>query len=157
MQEHRNAGRTAHPACSGAGYGAQPRAGFPLPVSFMARQDKRPPGRTESSGRLSTRKRSHIQACLDEDVDRHADSLARHKLRYCALPEISLEEVSTRTTFAGQPIAAPLIISCMTGGPGREMQRITEPGEFHAWIGGSSAAELRTEFTLVAGPAAGSD
>ena len=40
---------------------------------------------------------------------------------------------------------------------GREMQRITEPGEFHAWIGGSSAAELRTEFTLVAGPAAGSD
>jgi beta-glucosidase len=40
---------------------------------------------------------------------------------------------------------------------GREMKRITEPGEFHAWIGGSSAAELRTEFTLVAGPAAGSD
>jgi beta-glucosidase len=40
---------------------------------------------------------------------------------------------------------------------GRDMQRITEPGEFHAWIGGSSAAELRTEFTLVVGPAAGSD
>ncbi|HET6592252.1 MAG TPA: beta-glucosidase BglX [Xanthomonadales bacterium] len=39
----------------------------------------------------------------------------------------------------------------------REMKRITEPGEFHAWIGGSSAAQLRTEFTLVAAPAAGND
>jgi beta-glucosidase len=34
---------------------------------------------------------------------------------------------------------------------GREMKRNTEAGEFHAWIGGSSAAEMRTEFTLVAG------
>jgi beta-glucosidase len=34
---------------------------------------------------------------------------------------------------------------------GREMQLITEAGEFHAWIGGSSAAELQTEFTLVSG------
>jgi beta-glucosidase len=40
---------------------------------------------------------------------------------------------------------------------GRQMKRITEAGEFHAWIGGSSAADLRTEFTLVAGPAAGND
>ena len=28
----------------------------------------------------------------------------------------------------------------------------TEPGRFHAWIGGSSAAELQTEFSLVSGP-----
>jgi beta-glucosidase len=33
---------------------------------------------------------------------------------------------------------------------GRRMQRVTEPGRFHAWIGGSSAADLRTEFTIVA-------
>jgi beta-glucosidase len=38
---------------------------------------------------------------------------------------------------------------------GREMERITEAGEFHAWIGGSSAAELRTEFRLVSEPAGG--
>jgi len=40
---------------------------------------------------------------------------------------------------------------------GREMRRITEAGEFHAWIGGSSAAELRTEFELVVRPEAGSE
>jgi beta-glucosidase len=33
---------------------------------------------------------------------------------------------------------------------GRRMRRVTEPGEFHAWIGGSSVADLRTEFTIVA-------
>ena len=32
---------------------------------------------------------------------------------------------------------------------GRNMQLITEPGEFHAWIGGSSETELRTEFRII--------
>ena len=40
---------------------------------------------------------------------------------------------------------------------GREMKRITEAGQFHAWIGGSSAAELRTEFELVERPAEGGE
>ena len=31
---------------------------------------------------------------------------------------------------------------------GRDMRRITEPGHFHAWIGGSSTTELRTDFVL---------
>jgi beta-glucosidase len=30
----------------------------------------------------------------------------------------------------------------------RKMQLITEPGEFHAWIGGSSTTELRTDFRI---------
>lgn len=34
---------------------------------------------------------------------------------------------------------------------GRRMQWLAEPGEFHAWIGGSSDATLRTEFRIVAG------
>ncbi len=34
---------------------------------------------------------------------------------------------------------------------GRDMQRVTEPGDFHAWIGGSSETELRTEFRILAG------
>lgn len=32
---------------------------------------------------------------------------------------------------------------------GRNMQLITEPGDFHAWIGGSSETELRTTFRIV--------
>ncbi len=33
---------------------------------------------------------------------------------------------------------------------GRDMTLMTEPGEFHVWIGGSSAAELGAKFTLTA-------
>lgn len=32
---------------------------------------------------------------------------------------------------------------------GRDMRLVTEPGEFHAWIGGSSIADLQTEFSIV--------
>jgi beta-glucosidase len=32
---------------------------------------------------------------------------------------------------------------------GRDMQLITEPGEFHAWIGGSSETQLRTQFRII--------
>ena len=34
---------------------------------------------------------------------------------------------------------------------GRDMQLTVEPGEFHAWIGGSSDTQLRTEFRVLAG------
>ena len=34
----------------------------------------------------------------------------------------------------------------------RNMEFITEPGEFHVWIGGSSETELRAEFRVVAAP-----
>ena len=32
---------------------------------------------------------------------------------------------------------------------GRDMRPITEPGAFHAWIGGSSDADLQAEFSIV--------
>lgn len=34
---------------------------------------------------------------------------------------------------------------------GRNSQRMTEPGDFHVWIGGSSATQLRTGFRIVDG------
>jgi beta-glucosidase len=34
---------------------------------------------------------------------------------------------------------------------GRDNTLMVEPGEFHAWIGGSSGAELKTGFRIVAG------
>ena len=33
---------------------------------------------------------------------------------------------------------------------GRDMRLVTEPGDFHAWIGGSSEADLRADFSVVA-------
>ena len=31
----------------------------------------------------------------------------------------------------------------------RDMQRVTEPGQFHVWIGGSSDAQLWSEFEVL--------
>jgi beta-glucosidase len=33
---------------------------------------------------------------------------------------------------------------------GRDMRLVTEPGDFRAWIGGSSEADLRADFSIVA-------
>jgi isopentenyl-diphosphate delta-isomerase len=74
--------------------------------------------------RLNDRKSAHIEACLDDSVDLQRDGFARYKLLYNALPEISLAEVSTRTEFAGKAIAAPIVISSMTGGAGERFRRI---------------------------------
>ncbi|MBZ5706966.1 MAG: type 2 isopentenyl-diphosphate Delta-isomerase [Acidobacteriia bacterium] len=76
------------------------------------------------AARLNDRKAAHIDACLDDSVDMQRDSFASYKLRYNALPEISLADVSTRTEFAGKAIAAPIIISSMTGGAGERFRRI---------------------------------
>ena len=73
---------------------------------------------------LNQRKVRHVDACLDDGVDRQQDSFGAWKLRYRALPELALADVSTETEFAGRSIAAPLIISCMTGGVGKRFRRI---------------------------------
>ena len=70
------------------------------------------------------RKQGHIEACLDDGVDQHRDSFAAWKLRYCALPEMALADVSLATEFAGRPVAAPLILSAMTGGVGEPFRTI---------------------------------
>jgi len=82
---------------------------------------KRP---TVVQSRLNLRKARHLDACLDDAVDLRQDSFAGYKLRYNALPELALEEISLTTEFAGRPIAAPIVISCMTGGAGERFERI---------------------------------
>lgn len=83
--------------------------------------------------RTGQRKRDHLRAVEDASVDLARDSFAHWRLLYNALPELALDAVSTRTEFAGKAIAAPLIISCMTGGPGEPFvtlnRRLAEAAE----------------------------
>jgi isopentenyl-diphosphate Delta-isomerase len=66
------------------------------------------------------RKVDHVRIVLHEDVAAKGIStgFAAVRLPHRALPEIDLDEVSLATTFLGKPIAAPLMISSMTGGAG---------------------------------------
>ncbi len=64
------------------------------------------------------RKSDHIRISLQEDVNfKHVSTgFERYRFAHCALPGFSLEDVDTSTTLLGRRLAAPLLISSMTGG-----------------------------------------
>jgi len=66
---------------------------------------------------IEKRKLRHIRVSLEEEVETDiATGFKDIRLIHRALPEINLDEVSTETTFYGKKLAAPLIISAITGG-----------------------------------------
>lgn len=64
------------------------------------------------------RKADHIRINLEEDVQspRRTTGLERYAFIHQALPELDLSAVDLSTTFLGKRLAAPLLISSMTGG-----------------------------------------
>ena len=71
-----------------------------------------PPSQTQ------TRKADHIRICLEEDVQfrETTSGLERYRFAHCCLPELDRTEVDLTSTFLGKKLAAPLLISSMTGG-----------------------------------------
>ncbi|MEW6582786.1 MAG: type 2 isopentenyl-diphosphate Delta-isomerase [Actinomycetota bacterium] len=74
------------------------------------------------------RKADHLRIVLEEDVAGAGITTGLERVRFVhqALPEIDLADVDTSTTLLGRPLAAPLVISCMTGGVARggEINRV---------------------------------
>src|SRR5579862_2845375 len=76
--------------------------------------------RSPAPSATEARKSRHLDICLSEDVASSLDAgFSRVRLRHEALPECALDDVSTATTFLGQALAAPIVISSMTGGTDR--------------------------------------
>jgi len=71
------------------------------------------------------RKRDHLRICREEEVRARGvtTGLERYRLRHCALPELSLDEIDLGTQFLGKALRAPLLISAITGGtaPARQI------------------------------------
>ncbi len=66
---------------------------------------------------ISSRKSSHIRINLEEDVRSGLTTgLERLFFSHQALPELNLEEVDLSVELFGKRLAAPLLISSMTGG-----------------------------------------
>lgn len=68
---------------------------------------------------LQNRKDAHIDICLNKEIETSTTGLENYYFKHNALPEISLEEIDTTTTFLKKTISAPLMISSMTGGTKR--------------------------------------
>lgn len=65
-----------------------------------------------------SRKADHLRICLEEPVEcaHITTGLERYRFTHCCLPELDYRDLDLGTTFLGHRLAAPLLISSMTGG-----------------------------------------
>ena len=70
---------------------------------------------------IERRKEEHIEIVQTSDEARGGTSTGLDAIRFehNALPEIDLSRVDVSATFLGRRVAAPLLVSSMTGGPSR--------------------------------------
>jgi isopentenyl-diphosphate delta-isomerase len=69
---------------------------------------------------IAQRKADHIKINLEKDVRSGlTNGLEKYHFTHEALPELNLEEVDTSLMLFGQRLAAPILISSMTGGTNR--------------------------------------
>jgi isopentenyl-diphosphate Delta-isomerase len=73
---------------------------------------------TTDPGGMTTRKRRHIDVCLDDRVAYSGvtTGLERYRLPYNALTQTSLRHIDLTTRFLGGSLRAPILIGAMTGG-----------------------------------------
>ncbi|NCJ05950.1 type 2 isopentenyl-diphosphate Delta-isomerase [Synechococcales cyanobacterium C] len=71
-----------------------------------------------SPSSIQDRKAEHLRICLDDKVQCQevTTGLEYYQFSHCALPELDFEEIDLSTSFLGQVLGAPLLISSMTGG-----------------------------------------
>ena len=62
------------------------------------------------------RKAEHIRLALDARMQLGTSAFDDYRFGHEALPEIDIAEIDTSVDFLGRRLAAPLLISCMTGG-----------------------------------------
>jgi isopentenyl-diphosphate delta-isomerase len=62
------------------------------------------------------RKAEHIRLGLDRGMQLDLHHFDRYRFEHRAFPEIDFDSIDTATTFLGKRLAAPLLVSCMTGG-----------------------------------------
>jgi isopentenyl-diphosphate Delta-isomerase len=67
---------------------------------------------------ITTRKRRHIDVCLDDRVGYSGvtTGLERYRLPYNALTQTSLAHIDLSTEFLGASLRAPILVGAMTGG-----------------------------------------
>ncbi len=75
------------------------------------------------SSQLSSRKGDHIRINLDQDVQSMITTgLEDYQFIPRALPEVNLQDVDISLTVFGKKLAAPLLISSITGGTAESEQ-----------------------------------
>lgn len=74
---------------------------------------------TQAKSEIGFRKEKHLSICADPSrfsVEGNSTGFEGVHFIHDALPEIGEDEIDLKTEFLGQTVAAPIFISCMTGG-----------------------------------------
>jgi isopentenyl-diphosphate Delta-isomerase len=88
----------------------------PSPTNYDPSNDSS----VEQARVTQNRKADHLRVCLEADVQSsQSTGLERYQFTHCCLPELDRREISLTTQFLGKSLAAPLLISSMTGGTER--------------------------------------
>ncbi|MBI2845409.1 MAG: type 2 isopentenyl-diphosphate Delta-isomerase [Chloroflexi bacterium] len=81
-------------------------------------QQTHSPGQSYGGSGLEGRKQDHIRIALEEEVEPRGvtTGLENYDFIHQALPELDLGQIDPSTTLLGKRLAAPLLVSSMTGG-----------------------------------------
>ena len=97
----------------------------------------------------SARKADHLRINLAEDVSSDASTgLDEFRFQHLALPEIDLADVQLATEFIDRRLAAPFLVSCMTGGTeaaGPINRTLAEVAQRHGFALGLGSARVLLE------------
>jgi isopentenyl-diphosphate delta-isomerase len=79
------------------------------------------------TGKISLRKKDHIQLCLTDEVSFRSktNGFENYEFEHNALTEVNFDKINLTTDFFGKVINYPFVISCMTGGT-KDAERINE-------------------------------
>lgn len=96
------------------------------------------------------RKADHLRICLEESVQfqQTTNGLEKYKFTHCCLPEINRDEIDLTTSFLGKKLAAPLLISSMTGGTefaGEINRRLAETAQHYKIAMGVGSQRVAVE------------
>jgi isopentenyl-diphosphate Delta-isomerase len=91
---------------------SRPEATAGDPAAVAALEAAGPPPAPETRDR----KAEHIRLALDERMQLGGSAFDAYRFEHQALPEIDFDEIDIAVEFLGKRLAAPLLISCMTGG-----------------------------------------
>lgn len=102
---------------------------------------------------VAARKQSHLDLCATEDVEAASKTtlLEQVELVHDALPDLALEQVDCRVRWLGKELAAPLVITGMTGGTpeafavNRDLARVAEEAGIVFGVGSQRAMHKRPE------------
>jgi isopentenyl-diphosphate delta-isomerase len=81
---------------------------------LMSRADETQSNANETQ----SRKADHLKVCLEDDVQfrETTSGLEAYHFTHTCLPELNRDEIDISTTFLNRSLAAPILISSMTGG-----------------------------------------